>query len=112
MNIQCFFQFQNISPLLGNPLHIMETKKIMKLNTEITLKSKEKETRNNNKDETRIINIKNKITLDVNYKIHRMDRDSNRDTLMAIQDICTIILEFKRHIHRLEVTGNSKIIKD
>ena len=56
--------------------------------------------------------MKNKITLDANYKIHGIDRSSNKDTLKAIQDIFTIIEEFKTHIRRLEVTLNSRIIQD
>ena len=39
----------------------------------------------------RIIIMKNKITLDANHKIHRMIHNFNRDTLMAIQVIFTII---------------------
>ena len=86
-------------------------KKIMKLNTEITLTSKEKEARNN-KDETRIIIMKNRMTSDANFKIHRMDHNFKRDTPMTIQDIFTIIGEFKTHIRRLKISRNSRIIQD
>ena len=67
----------------------METRQIMKQNTETTSKSMENETRNNNKDETRTIAMKKKIILDANYKILGMDRKYNKDTLMAIQNTFT-----------------------